>query len=180
MEDAAMADTETPETPADDVTPPAAPETPTDAPEATGDGELGAGGKKALDAEREARKAAEKKLREYEDKEKTALQLANERAAEAEKERDAERFGRMRDKVANAKGVPSSSLTGTTEEELTASADELIAWRDQNKPPPPPKRDKVPAPGAGGLKSGASGNGGSTTDPKERAAEAMRRLRAGG
>ena len=150
-------------------------------------GALGEAGTKAIASEREARKAAEKQLRdaqkalkEYEDRDKSELQKAVERAEDAEQRAIAAEFNSMRNKVAAAKGVPPTSLTGTTEEELNASADELIAWRDQNaanKQPNTPKRN--PALG-GGLKSGATGNQNTNSDPKVAAAEAMRRLRAGG
>lgn len=155
------------------------------APEDPG-GELGDAGKKAIDSEREARKAAEKQLRdaqkalkEFEDRDKTELQKAVERANEAEKRATAAEFTALRNKVAADKGVPASSLTGATEDEMNASADELIAWRDQNanKQPSTPKRN--PASG-GGLKSGATGNQNTNSDPKVAAAEALRRLRAGG
>lgn len=149
------------------------------------DSDLGDGGKAALAAEREARKAAErqarelqKSLKEYEDRDKSELQKALERAEAAEKTAAEAQFSAMRSKVAAAKGVPASSLTGTTEEELNTSADELIAWRDQNKPPSTPTPKRTPTSG-GGLKSGASGSE-NNLDPKAAAADALRRLRAGG
>lgn len=162
---------------------PASPETADSQPESPAD--LGDGGQKAIAAEREARKAAEKQLRElqkslkeYEDRDKSELQKAIERADEAEKRAATAEFNALRNKVAAAKGVPATSLTGSTEDELMASADELIAWRDQNKPPAPaPKRS--PASGSG-LKSGASGTENTNHDPKAIAAEALRRLRQSG
>ena len=151
-----------------------------------GDSDLGDGGKAALAAEREARKAAErqardlqKSLKEYEDRDKSELQKALERAEAAEKTAAEAQFSAIRSKVAAAKGVPASSLTGTTEDELAASADELIAWRDQNKPPSTPTPKRTPTSG-GGLKSGASGSESTSLDPKAAAADALRRLRAGG
>src|SRR5690606_7039483 len=42
----------------------------------------------------------------------------------------------MKSEVAREKGVPVSTLTGTTREELEASADELVKWRDENAPKP--------------------------------------------
>ena len=152
---------------------------------ATAPADLGDGGQKAIVAEREARKAAEKQLRdlqrslkEYEDRDKSELQKALERADDAEKRASTAEFNAMRNKVAAAKGVPASSLTGSTEDELMASADDLIAWRDQNaKPAAAPKRS--PASG-GGLKSGATGTENTNHDPKAAAAEALRRLRQSG
>ncbi|AHY26832.1 scaffolding protein [Mycobacterium phage ZoeJ] len=178
-----MPDTET-ATDTETTTETGSTETATDATETADNGELGDGGKKALAAEREARKQAEKDLAEarkalkaIEDKEKSELQREREAREAAEKRAEQAEFTSLRNKVAAAKGVPASSLTGKTEDELNASADELIAWRDQHKPPAPPKRS--PAQG-GGLKSGATGNGNTNSDPKAAAAEALRRLRAGG
>lgn len=124
-------------------------------------------------------KADAAELAKIREGEKTELQKANERAADAEKRAAKAEFNSLRNKVATAKGVPASSLTGSTEDELNASADELIAWRDANAPKPPekpaPKRN--PAGAGGGLKSGATGSDGGSDDPKEKAAEALRRLR---
>lgn len=179
-----MPDTDsTPTTENTDAAADPAGDTATDTAEAPHDAaDLGDGGKQAIVAEREARKAAERQLREtqkalkeYEDRDKSELQRALERAEAAEKAAAEASFTALRTKVAAAKGVPASSLTGSTEEELIASADELIAWRDQNsKPAPAPKRAT-----GGTLKSGASGNENPNADPKAAAAEALRRLRAG-
>lgn len=152
------------------------------------DAELGDSGKQAIIAEREARKAAERQLRdvqkalkEYEDRDKTELQKALERAEVAEKTAAEAQKSAQRSKVAAARGVPASSLTGTTEEELNASADELIAWRDQNaKPAPTPAPTAKRSPSSGGnLKSGTTGAENQNLDPKAAAAEALRRLRSG-
>jgi len=151
--------------------------------EDTPHGELGDGGTKAIHAEREARKAAEKQLREvraalkeYEDRDKTELQLLREKAEAAEQRAVQAEQERLRQKVASEKGVPASRLAGTTEDELMAAADELLAWREQSKTPPPPKR----VPTTDGLKSGASGVENTNPDLKSLAAEKLRRLRAGG
>ncbi len=146
--------------------------------------ELGDGGKKAIEAEREARKQAERQLRqakaalkEYEEQAAQIAQLreqaeiAEKRAIEAEQER-------LRQKVASDKGVPVSRLTGVTEEELSAAADELIAWRDQSKPPAPPAPAKRPDHES--LRSGASGVENTASDPKVVAAESLRQLRRHG
>ena len=85
------------------------PETPEQAQEPDA---LAEGGRKALEAEREARKRAEREARE-----------ARERAARLE--RDA-----LRRKVAEDKGVPEAAvefLTGDTEQELAEAADHLLA-----------------------------------------------------
>lgn len=121
-------------------------------------------------------KADAAELARIRDAEKSELQKAIERAEEAEIRASKAEFTAMRNKVAAAKGVPASSLTGKTEDELMASADELIAWRDQQKQPAP---KRTPASG-GGLKSGASGAENTNHDPKAAAAEALRRLRSAG
>ena len=118
-------------------------------------------------------KADAVELAKIREADKTELQKAQERAEAAEKRAVEAEFAALRGRVAASKGVPASSLTGTTEDELTASADELIAWRDQNaaKSPAPLKRPLT-------LKSGASGND-NNHDPKAAAVEALRRLRSG-
>lgn len=181
-----MPDTETPTTDTDTGTAGAdTTSTPPDNAETTAaTGDLGDPGKAAIAAEREARKQAERQLRdvqkalkEYEDRDKSELQKALERAETAERQAAEAQFSALRSKVAAAKGVPASSLTGTTEDELNASADELIAWRDANKPAAaPPKRPMT----SSGLKSGATSTETTSHDPKAAAAEALRRLRQSG
>lgn len=182
-----MADTETTVETVDTVVDPITTEKDTTAADAAPKpSDLGDGGKAAIAAEREARKQAERQMRElqkalkeYEDRDKSELQKALERAEAAEKAAAEASFTAMRTKVAAAKGVPASSLTGTTEDELMSSADELIAWRDQNvKPAPATASQKRPS-SSGSLKSGASGAENQNLDPKAAAAEALRRLRAG-
>ena len=179
-----MPETETVIEPVDatvDPTPPAEPV------EKSPEADLGDSGKQAIVAEREARKAAERQLRdvqkalkEYEDRDKTELQKALERAEVAEKTAAEAQFSALRSRVAAAKGVPASSLTGATEDELTASADDLIAWRDQNAKPAQPAPTQKRSPSSGGnLKSGASGAENQNLDPKAAAAEALRRMRSG-
>ena len=110
---------------------------------ATGDG-LGEGGVKALQAERDARKAAEKalsereaRIKELEDATKSDEDKRNERFAALEKsdrEKDqaiAERDARLlRYEVAAAKGLDLRAalrLTGSTREEIEKDADEFKA-----------------------------------------------------
>lgn len=121
--------------------------------------------------------SAAAELKTIKDGEKTELQKALDRAEEAEKRAEKAEFTSLRNRVAATKGVPASSLTGKTEDELNASADELIAWRDQHAPKPEPKQKRNPAGTGGGLKSGATGSGGDALDPKEKAAAALRELR---
>ncbi|MBF6584426.1 DUF4355 domain-containing protein [Nocardia farcinica] len=125
-------------------------------------------------------KAKAQRLQEIEDANKTEQQKAQERIEQlsrqlAEKEQLVAQatLQSLKATVAAKKGVPASSLTGTTQEELEASADELIAWRDAAKSP------ARKAPNPGGLKSGASSNGDSAASPQERAAAAVRLFRGG-
>lgn len=111
--------------------------------------ELGEGGKKALSAEREARKAAEKtaadlkaRLDEIEQANLSDLEKAQ-AAAKAATDRLAEiEATSLRQKVAIEKGVPAKwvdRLRGTTEEELSADADLILA--DVQQSPTTPKPD---------------------------------------
>ena len=110
---------------------------------------LGEGGKKALSAEREARKAAEKtaaelkaKLDEIEQANLSDLEKAQQ-AAKAATDRLAEiEATSRRQKVAIEKGVPAKwvdRLRGDTEEELAADADQILA--DIQQSPTTPKPD---------------------------------------
>lgn len=79
--------------------------------------------------------AAAARLTEIEDAQKSEaeklaakLEAAERRAAEAEQ-------ARLRAEIAQAKGVPADLLAGGTEEELTSSAERLLAFRGQ--PPAP-------------------------------------------
>lgn len=124
----------------------------------------------------DAIKAKAAKLDEIEAANKSELQKLAERAEAAEQRASAAEFASLRESVASGKGVPASSLTGTTREELEASADELIAWRDKNAPAP---KKVTTATSGGGLKSGATANGGANLSPKAVAAERLRQMRAG-
>ena len=162
--------------------------------------DLGEGGKSALAAEREARRKAERELarlrstekalrdaqvalKQFQDRDKSELQKAFERAEVAERAAEeaarsvaAAELSALRAKVAAAKGVPGERLTGETEEDLLASAEDLIAWRDQSVH----AAIKRVVPSTDGLKSGATGVGNSNPDPKAAAAEALRLMRARG
>ena len=117
--------------------------TTTDATESTEAGvttetqELGDAGKKAIAAERDARKAAEKanaeltaRLKEFEDSKLSELELAKRTAEESATELARLRTENVRTSVALSKGVPADLvefLTGDTEEEVAAKADLLLA-----------------------------------------------------
>jgi hypothetical protein len=105
--------------------------------EEAGTEQLGEGGVKALQAEREARKAAEKataelaaKLKQFEDANLSELERANKAAAEAAAELAQLRTENARKQVALDRGLPVDMiefLTGDTEEEMAAKADKLLA-----------------------------------------------------
>lgn len=104
-----------------------------------GDDALGDAGKRALAVERDARKAAEKraadaerKAKEFEDRDLTEQQKLEKRAAEAEGKVPTLEAENTRLRVALEKGLVgdraflADRLRGTTKEELTADADELL------------------------------------------------------
>lgn len=99
-------------------------------------GELGDAGKKALEAERRDKRAAEKRaaelearLKEFEDRDKTESTRAIERAEAAEKAAAAAESRALRLEVASEKGLTPAQakrLVGETREELEADATELL------------------------------------------------------
>jgi cell division septum initiation protein DivIVA len=99
-------------------------------------GELGDAGKKALEAERRDKRAAEKRaadlearLKEFEDRDKTESTRAIERAEAAEKAAAAAEARALRLEVASEKGLTPAQakrLVGETREELEADASELL------------------------------------------------------
>lgn len=120
-----------------------------DAPEAD-EQELGAGGKRALTAEREARRAAERELsearaalKEIEDAKLSELERAQRDAQEAREQLAALRVENTRYQVVQAKGVPAELaefITGDTEEEMAAKADLLLARIPSSPTTPKPDR----------------------------------------
>lgn len=142
-------------TPPASTTPPATPPAPPADPKPADPDPLGDGGKKALEAERAARKAAEKAQREAEAKVKTF-----EDAQKTEAERNADRIRTLekdaakalRYEAAAAAGIPLTSahrLQGDTLEALTADAEAYKAEiggatppSGDPTPPPPPKPDR--------------------------------------
>ncbi|NUS53833.1 MAG: hypothetical protein HOV66_03070 [Streptomycetaceae bacterium] len=132
---------ETPPEPTAPPEPPADPKPETD--------ELGDAGKKALAAERDARKAAEKELAKYRKAEQDRAEAdkteAEKRAAAEQRAVDAE-LRATRLEVAHDKGLTPAQakrLVGTTREELEADADEIL--RDFPVAPAAPAK-KTPAP----------------------------------
>lgn len=131
--------------PGDPVPAPTDP-TPTPAPALeVADQPLGPAGKKALDAEREARKELERKLAALEPLQQLAtamaggapqpggpseVELLQQRFADLERTAGEERAARWRVEVAQAKNLTPEQATwlrGATQEELQASADKLLA-----------------------------------------------------
>ena len=80
----------------------------------------------------ELKKAADR-LAEIESANKTEAEKAAARADAAEKRAAELEAKALRAEVAAAKGVPSALLTGSTQEELEAAADALIAFRGEPK-----------------------------------------------
>lgn len=132
-----------PAAPAVPVQPPAAPVVPVGDPPAS-DEPLGAPGLKALQAEREARAAADKavadlaaKVKAFEDRDKSEAEKAAERLSASEKAAADAQIELARYKVAAEKGVDADLLTGTDEASMRAAADKLLAWRGDPKPAVP-------------------------------------------
>ena len=87
-------------------------------------------------ADAKANEGAAQRLAEIEEAQKTEAQKAQERLEAAEKRAAELELKATRAEVAAAKGVPVSLLTGSTQEELEASADALIAFRGEQKSAP--------------------------------------------
>ena len=81
-------------------------------------------------------KARAAKLSEIEESNKTEAQKTAERLAELERQNAELATAKLRADVAIAKGVPAALLTGSTQEELEASADALIEFRGEQKQAP--------------------------------------------
>jgi hypothetical protein len=108
--------------------------------------DLGDAGKKALAAERDARKAAEKattdalaKVKAFEDAQKTEAEKAAEALTAAQQTAAESAAKALRYEVAAEKGIPLNAamrLTGTTREELAADADVLKGLLGTTAPGP--------------------------------------------
>lgn len=92
-----------------------------------------------------ANESAAQRLAEIEEAQKTEVQKAQERLEAAEKRAAELELKATRAEVANVKGVPAALLSGSTQEELEASADALLAFRgEQAKGPIVPGQGNVP------------------------------------
>lgn len=114
------------------------PESPATEEDATSEQPLGAPGLAALQSERDARKASDKaladalaKIKQFEDKDKTDQQRADDELAATRAQIAELTAAKTRAEVAASKGVPAALLTGSTQEELEASADALIAFKGE-------------------------------------------------
>lgn len=81
-----------------------------------------------------ANEGAAKRLAEIEEAQKTEAQKAQERLEAAERRAAELELKATRAEVAAAKGIPTELLTGSTREELEASADALIAFKGDPQP----------------------------------------------
>jgi hypothetical protein len=120
---------------------------------------LGDTGKKALDAERKARRDAERQLKEtgdrlkaLEDKDKSDSERLTEKVTQLEKDLATATARADRYEVALDKGLDmtrAKRLTGTTREELEADADELQSWTAGKPSEPAPGKPTTDLRGGG-------------------------------
>lgn len=126
------------------------------------DGDLGEGGLKALQSERDARKQAEKenadlkaKIQAFEDANKSQAEKDAEEREKLQKANTENASLVLKYQVAEAKGLSLSAaqrLKGSTKEELEADADELKKILGQATPPPPPTPQPDRSQGSGSDK----------------------------
>lgn len=124
-------------------------------------GKLGEGGERALKAERQARKQAERKLaeveakiRSIEDREKTDLERLTDEAARAKAEAAAARTDLLRLQVAADMGLPADLtefLTGDDEDSLRSKAEKLLAATADTRRHPAPDPSQGAKPGQPGA-----------------------------
>jgi hypothetical protein len=103
-------------------------------------------------AKAKANESAAQRLAEIEDANKSEIEKIVARAEAAEKRAAELEAKSIRSEVALAKGVPASLLTGSTQEELEASADALIEFRGEKAA----DRLTVPNEGKSPTKAGGS------------------------
>lgn len=124
--------------------------------------------------------AAEKRLAELEDRDKSDLERAQENARAATERANAAELRALRAEVAARKGLTANQakrLQGTTEEELEADADELVAAFRPPDPPPPNGDGRRQGTPAVRLRPGAIPDAAAVeTDPAKLAAQISRDL----
>lgn len=108
------------------------------------------------------------KFDEVEAANKSELEKATERAEAAERRASEFERSAIQARVAAEEGVIPEVLTGTTEEEMRASAKRVKEWAESGRRTPPKPQS---------LKSGSKGAGDTSHDGKERAAAALRTMR---
>lgn len=79
-------------------------------------------------------KADAAELAKIRESQKTEAQKQQDALEQAQRELAIERSSRLRAEVAAAKGVPANLLSGSTQEELEASANALVAFRGEKTP----------------------------------------------
>lgn len=98
-----------------------------------------------IPADYEDLKAKATEFEKWQESQKTEAQKLQEERDKATADLASERAARIRAEVAATKGVPATLLSGSTQEELEASADALIAFRgDVAKGPVIPGQGKTP------------------------------------
>jgi hypothetical protein len=93
--------------------------------------------RKKIPTDYEELKAKAQKFAEWEEANKTEAEKVQARLDAAEKRAVELESKALRAEVAADKGVPAALLTGSTQEELEAAADALIAYRGDAKPAAP-------------------------------------------
>ena len=106
-----------------------------------------------------ARENAEKakRLDEIEEQSKSEIQKAIEAREAAEKRASAAEVKSLRASIAVAKGIDPDLLTGSTEEEITAAAEKLLAWRGAAAPAVPAAKPSTSSDDAGPRGDAISG-----------------------
>lgn len=98
-----------------------------------------------IPADYEDLKAKATEFEKWQESQKTEAQRLQEERDKATADLASERAARIRAEVAATKGIPANLLSGSTQEELEASADALIAFRgDVPKGPVIPGQGKTP------------------------------------
>lgn len=122
-------------------------------------------------------KANADKARAYDDlqeQSKSELQKAIERAEAAEKRAAAAETDSLRARVAAAKGIDVGLLTGTTEDEINASADALLAWKGQTSATD--NTQSATTPPASTTSAAAGARGDSVSGPKQLSREDLKTM----
>lgn len=166
----------------DDPTPAGDPAKGDPAPTPTPPEPLGDAGKKALDGERQARRDAEKKLKdmearlqEFEDRDKSDGEKLADKVSAAEKRASDAESRALRLEIAAAKGLTPAQakrLVGATQEELEADADEILeAFPTKPGATPPPSSRPKPD-----LSGGSDPNGNPDTRSIDDIVKSVRRI----